>query len=120
VDLPGYGYAKVPKKMQDSWQGLITGYLETRETLKCVIVIIDLRHSLKISDRQLIDWLRNTGVPHLIVYTKMDKLSANERHKNAAALDSGLGILKGKRVLFSAKTGAGREKILQALDSFFK
>ena len=119
VDLPGYGYAKVPKKMQDSWQGLITGYLESRETLKCVIVIIDLRHSLKISDRQLIDWLRNTGVPHLIVYTKMDKLSANERHKNAAALDSGLGILKEKRVLFSGKTGAGREKILQALDSFF-
>jgi GTP-binding protein len=118
VDLPGYGYAKVPKKMKDSWQSLITGYLETRETLKCVIVIIDLRHSLKVSDLQLADWLRSSGVPLLIVYTKIDKLSANERHKHAAALDAGLGILKEKRVLFSAKTGEGREKILQVLDSF--
>ena len=118
VDLPGYGYAKVPKKMKDSWQSLITGYLETRETLKCVIVIIDLRHSLKVSDLQLADWLRSSGVPLLIVYTKIDKLSANKRHKHAASLDAGLGILKEERVLFSAKTGEGREKILQVLDSF--
>jgi GTP-binding protein len=118
VDLPGYGYAKVPKKMKDSWQDLITGYLETRETLKCVIVIIDLRHSLKVSDRQLVDWLKSTGVPYLLVYTKMDKISANERQKNAAALDAGLGVAKGERVLFSAKTGEGREKILLILDSF--
>ena len=118
VDLPGYGYAKVPKKMKDSWQSLITGYLETRETLKCVIVIIDLRHSLKVSDLQLADWLRSSGVPLLIVYTKIDKLSVNKRHKHAASLDAGLGILKEERVLFSAKTGEGREKILQVLDSF--
>jgi len=118
VDLPGYGYAKVPKKMKDAWQRLIIGYLETRESLKCVIVIIDLRHALKLIDRQLVDWLRNSGVPYLLVYTKMDKLSANERHKNAAVLDAGLGVSKGQRLLFSAKTGEGRDKILQALDSF--
>ncbi|MBE9520621.1 MAG: YihA family ribosome biogenesis GTP-binding protein [Proteobacteria bacterium] len=118
VDLPGYGYAKVPKKIKDAWQRLITGYLETRESLKCVIVIIDLRHALKLIDRQLVDWLRNSGVPYLLVYTKMDKLSANERHKNAAVLDAGLGVSKDQRFLFSAKTGEGRDKILQALDSF--
>ncbi len=118
VDLPGYGYAKVPKKMKDAWQRLITGYLETRENLKCVIVIIDLRHALKMIDRQLVDWLRSSGVPYLLVYTKMDKLSANERHKNAAVLDAGLGVSKDQRLLFSAKTGEGRDKILQALDSF--
>ena len=97
---------------------MITGYLETRESLKCVIVIIDLRHALKLIDRQLVDWLRNSGVPYLLVYTKMDKLSANERHKNAAVLDAGLGVSKDQRFLFSAKTGEGRDKILQALDSF--
>jgi GTP-binding protein len=118
VDLPGYGYAKVPKKMKDAWQRLITGYLETRESLKCVIVIIDLRHALKVIDRQLVDWLRSSGVPYLLVYTKIDKLSANGRQKNAAALDAGLGVSKDQRVLFSAKTGEGREKILQVLDSF--
>ncbi len=118
VDLPGYGYAKVPKKMKDSWLRLITGYLETRESLKCVIVIIDLRHALKVIDRQLVDWLRSSGIPHLLIYTKIDKLSANGRQKNAAALDAGLGVSKDQRVLFSAKTGEGRKKILQVLDSF--
>jgi GTP-binding protein len=118
VDLPGYGYAKVPKKMKDSWQRLIAGYLETRESLKCVIVIIDLRHALKVIDRQLVDWLRSSGIPHLLIYTKIDKLSANGRQKNAAALDAGLGVSKDQRVLFSAKTGEGRKKILQVLDSF--
>jgi GTP-binding protein len=119
VDLPGYGYAKVPKKMKESWQRLITGYLESRETLKCVIVIVDLRHSVKVADLQLVDWLRNNGIPFLPVYTKMDKLSANERQKNGAILDAGLGVIKTERVLFSAKTGEGRENLLQILDSFF-
>jgi len=118
VDLPGYGYAKVSKKMQAAWQDLITAYLETRENLRCVVVIVDLRHELKIADLQLVDWLRSKGVPYLLVYTKADKLSANQRSKNAAALDAGFGISTSERLVFSAKTGMGRENILQALDSF--
>jgi len=118
VDLPGYGYARVSKKMQASWQTLITGYLESRENLKCVVVIVDLRHAMKVVDLQLVDWLRNNGVPFLLVYTKADKLSANERHKNGAILDAGLGISASERLLFSAKTGMGRDHLLQLLDSF--
>ena len=118
VDLPGYGYAKVSKKMQAAWQELITAYLETRENLKCVVVIVDLRHELKIGDLQLVNWLRSTGVPFLLVYTKADKLSANQRNKNAAALDAGFGVSKSERLLFSAKTGMGRDNLLQALDSY--
>jgi len=118
VDLPGYGYAKVSKKMQAAWQSLITEYLETRENLKCVIVIVDLRHAMKIADLQLVDWLRNIGVPFLLVYTKADKLSANQRSKNCAILDAGFGVSASKRVIFSAKTGMGREGLLQVLDSF--
>ncbi len=118
VDLPGYGYARVSKKMQAAWQELITAYLETRENLKCVVVIVDLRHELKIGDLQLVNWLRSIGVPFLLVYTKADKLSANQRNKNAAVLDAGFGVSKSKRLLFSAKTGMGRDNILQALDSY--
>ena len=118
VDLPGYGYAKVSKKMQAAWQDLIAEYLETRSNLKCVVVIIDLRHELKIADLQLVDWLRSNGVPFLLVYTKADKLSANQRNKNAALLDAGFGVSKSERVLFSAKTGMGRDNLLQTLDSF--
>jgi len=118
VDLPGYGYAKVSKKMQAAWQDLITAYLETRENLKCVVVIVDLRHELKIGDLQLVDWLRGNGVPFLLVYTKADKLSANGCSKNAAVLDAGFGVATSERVLFSAKTGMGRDNLLQILDSF--
>jgi len=118
VDLPGYGYAKVSKKMQAAWQDLITSYLETRENLKCLVVIIDLRHELKIADLQLVNWLRSIGVPFLLVYTKADKLSANQRSKNAAVLDAGFGVSKPERLMFSAKTGMGRDNLLQALDSF--
>ena len=118
VDLPGYGYARVSKKMQAAWQGLITSYLETRENLKCVIVIVDLRHEVKIADLQLVNWLRNYNKPFLLVYTKADKLSANQRSKNAALLDAGFGVSKSERLLFSAKTGMGRDNLLRALDSF--
>ena len=118
VDLPGYGYAKVSKKMQASWQTLIAGYLESRENLKCVIVIVDLRHAMKITDLQLVDWLRSIGVPFLLVYTKADKLSANQRSKNGAILDAGFGVSASERLLFSAKTGMGRDRLIQSLDSF--
>ena len=118
VDLPGYGYARVSKKMQSAWQELITAYLGTRKNLKCVIVIVDLRHEIKIADLQLVDWLRNYGKPFLLVYTKADKLSANKRNKNAAVLDAGFGISKPERLLFSAKTGMGRDNVLRALDTF--
>jgi len=118
VDLPGYGYAKVPKKVQASWQSLITGYLETRVSLRCVVVIVDLRHAMKIADLQLVDWLRSNGVPFLLVYTKADKISANQRSKNAAILDAGFGVSTSERLLFSAKTGMGRDGLIQSLDSF--
>ena len=97
---------------------MITGYLESRENLKCVIVIVDLRHAMKIVDLQLVDWLRSRGVPFLLVYTKADKLSANQRSKNGAILDAGFGVSTSERLLFSAKTGMGRDSLIQSLDSF--
>ncbi|MBM9613597.1 YihA family ribosome biogenesis GTP-binding protein [Desulfobulbus rhabdoformis] len=107
VDLPGYGFAQVSQKTRQSWQGLITRYVETRETLRCIVVIIDVRHELKQLDRDLIDWLRYLQVPFLPVYTKADKLSKNDQFKNAAALDAGLTLKARDRVIFSSKTGLG-------------
>jgi len=118
VDLPGYGYAKVPKAMQDAWQNLITGYLETRETLRCVVVIVDLRHGVKVQDLELVNWLRAVERPFLLVYTKLDKLSRNQQHKQAAALDAGFGVSAAERLLFSSKTGAGRDELINILDRF--
>ena len=115
VDLPGYGYAKVEKGMQIGWQSLITSYLETRETLACVVVILDIRHPPKPQDTQLIGWLKQADIAIVPVYTKIDKLSGNERNRNAAMLDAGHSIHPDNRVLFSAKTGQGRDELERAL-----
>ncbi len=120
VDLPGYGFAQVSKGMQDGWQSLITSYLETRETLCCVVVIMDIRHGAKVQDSQLIAWLKHAGIPFLPVYTKADKLSGNARNKNAAALDAGHSIDRSQRIIFSAKTGQGKDELERALASFTK
>lgn len=118
VDLPGYGFAKVPKVMQNAWQSLISSYLESRESLKCVVVIIDIRHEPKKQDTQLIQWLGEKAIPCLPVYTKIDKLSGNEREKNASLLDAGHGIKNRERLMFSAKTGQGRDDLIAALSGF--
>lgn len=120
VDLPGYGFARVSKGMQDSWQDLITSYLENRKTLKCVVVILDIRHGPKDQDTQLLTWLRQQGIPYLPVYTKVDKLSGNERAKNAKLLDAGHTIKHDQRILFSAKSGLGRDELVETLDRFIE
>lgn len=120
VDLPGYGYAKVAKGMQEGWQKLITSYLEGRSTLKCVVVIMDIRHGAKVQDEQLITWLKQNDIPFLPVYTKADKLSGNARNKNAAALDAGHNILASQRIMFSSKNGMGKEDLEKALAFFAK
>lgn len=120
VDLPGYGFARVAKSLQESWQGLITEYLENRQSLVCVVIIMDIRHPPKTTDTQLLTWLRQKGIGVLPVYTKIDKLSGNEREKNARLLDAGHSITAQQRVLFSAKTGQGRDQLIAALASFIK
>lgn len=111
VDLPGYGFAQVSQQTRKSWQGLITRYVETRETLNCIVVIIDLRHELKSLDRDLIDWLRYLKKPFLPVYTKADKLSRNDQLKHAAILDAGLTLTPDDRLVFSGRTGQGLDAL---------
>ncbi|MDF1578770.1 MAG: ribosome biogenesis GTP-binding protein YihA/YsxC [Desulfobulbales bacterium] len=118
VDLPGYGFAKVPRKVKNDWQGLITSYLEKRENLRCVVVIVDLRHGAKNQDLELVAWLKLMEQPLLLVYTKADKLSRNQRGSQAAALDDGFGVSRDERVIFSAKTGEGMAELLAGLDRY--
>ncbi len=115
VDLPGYGFARVSRSVQASWEKLISSYLETRTPLVCVVVIIDLRHALKAHDRELIDWLAFKDITSLPVYTKADKLSKNKQAKHAAALDAALNISSADRVIFSSKSGIGREELRNRL-----
>lgn len=118
VDLPGYGYAKVPMAVKGMWQGLISDYIETRKSLRCVVVILDIRHPLKALDLELVNWLRAIDVPCLPVYTKLDKISRGQRQQHAAALDAGLGLRPEDRLLFSSLSGEGRDELISRLEKF--
>ncbi len=88
VDMPGYGYAKVSKKMRSEWDSLIFDYLRGRPNLKCVFVLIDSRHGLKDSDRMLMEMLDEAAVSYRIVLTKADK--EKQAEKTAKAIEEDL------------------------------
>ncbi|MEW5904868.1 MAG: ribosome biogenesis GTP-binding protein YihA/YsxC [Pseudomonadota bacterium] len=81
VDLPGYGYAKVPPDVQAHWEHLLGQYLLTREELAGLVVIMDARHPLTDRDQGMLDWFARTGKPVHILLTKSDKLSRQESTK---------------------------------------
>ncbi|NLR76506.1 MULTISPECIES: ribosome biogenesis GTP-binding protein YihA/YsxC [Leeia] len=84
VDLPGYGYAQVPTAVRRHWEVLLSQYLQTRETLRGLVVIMDSRHPLKELDWQMLDWFAVTGKPIHILLTKYDKLTKLEAAKQLA------------------------------------
>ncbi|MBL8498272.1 YihA family ribosome biogenesis GTP-binding protein [Nitrosomonas sp. JL21] len=75
VDLPGYGYANVPYSIRQHWQNLLSKYLQTRQSLKGMVLIMDIRHPLQVLDVQMLDWFSPTGKAVHILLTKADKLS---------------------------------------------
>jgi GTP-binding protein len=86
VDLPGYGYAKVPEPMRAHWRKVIDAYLRQRRSLRGVVLIIDCRHPLKEFDRQMLDYCRDIGLACHVLLTKADKLSRNQGSAALAAV----------------------------------
>jgi GTP-binding protein len=123
VDLPGYGFARAPREVRETWGALVTEYLANRDTLVLSIHIVDSRHEPTTLDLQLREWLAANGKPFLTVATKSDKLSQNESHKNLArarkvldgAAAGGVGA-GGELVAYSATTGRGRESVWRAIE----
>ncbi|MWQ85807.1 ribosome biogenesis GTP-binding protein YsxC, partial [Glaesserella parasuis] len=81
VDLPGYGYAAVPEQMKLQWQRSLGEYLQKRECLRGVVILMDIRHPLKDLDQQMIEWAVSAKLPVLLLLTKADKLSQSARSK---------------------------------------
>jgi len=108
VDLPGYGYAKVPESVRNAWKQLIDAYLVDRETLVSVVWILDIRRELSDLDRMLYDWLCSYSIPYIPVCTKADKVPQGGRAKRKEALRKSLDP-DADVVLFSAKTGLGKD-----------
>jgi len=105
ADLPGYGYAKISRSISAQWPKFIEPYLMERRTLALCVCLVDAAAPPRPNDRQLIEWLRSVERDFLVVATKVDKLSGNERTRNLAALKRELGVEEILAV--SAKTGYG-------------
>jgi GTP-binding protein len=82
VDLPGYGYAKVSKKERNKWSNFIYEFLQRRENLMCVFVLLDARHPPQKVDLEFMEWLGKKGLPFVMTFTKIDKLSSSQLSKN--------------------------------------
>ena len=113
VDLPGFGYAKVPKNIKSTWGEMATSYLAKRSQLVLSIQIVDSRHEPTKLDLQLHDWLQHNDKPLLTVATKSDKLSNNELRKSLERIARAL--KDDSVVAYSAKTGRGRDEIWRAI-----
>ena len=118
VDLPGYGCARVPRAIRESWGEIVTTYLAKRESLVLSIQIVDSRHDPTKLDLQLREWLTAYAKSHLTVATKSDKLSQNELRKNIGRTREILGVSAGSDdvVAYSAVTGHGRERLWRAIE----
>lgn len=113
ADLPGYGYARVPKEMSSQWGGFIEPYLKERRSLELCLALIDLNVPPQESDRQLLEFLDSAERVCLVVGTKADKLSGNALRKS---LDAFREAVPEVRVLpFSARTGQGRDELWQEI-----
>ena len=115
MDLPGYGYAKVPKTVKQAWGPMIEQYLQHREQLRLVLMLVDSRMPPRDSDVMMKQWLDHHRIPNKVVLTKTDKLSSNQLQQ---ALRRGAETLNTKEIIaFSAVTGAGKDKILAGIST---
>ncbi len=115
ADLPGYGYAKISKSISAEWPKFIEPYLNERETLSLCVCLVDSNIPPQEPDHQLIEWLQHAGRAYVVVATKTDRLSGNERTRNLAALKKGLGI--DEILPVSAKTGTGMNHLWARIEA---
>ena len=117
VDLPGYGYARVPLRVKKSWKEIVETYLRKRRNLKAVVVILDIRRDLSPGDIDLLNWLGHYGTKAILVLTKADKLSRGKAISKAKQIGSQLKKISAERpTIFSAKTREGREEIWEKIN----
>ncbi len=115
VDLPGYGYAKVPVSVQKKWKPMIEAYLVGRNNLRGVILLLDIRRTPGVAERNFIDWLNFHGRSHIQVLTKADKLSKTKQKNQQRAIAETLGLSIENLILFSAKTRQGKDAVLRCI-----
>lgn len=119
VDLPGYGYAKVPGQVKDNWGRAMATYIEDRLVLKGVILLMDIRHPMTPLDQQMLEWCDSLARPVHILLTKSDKLKFGAAKASMLQVRKNIAIYDQVSVqMFSSKTGDGLEEVWAVLDKW--
>ena len=121
VDLPGYGYAQVPEEMKRKWQRALGEYLQMRNCLKGLVVLMDIRHPLKDLDQQMIQWAVDVGTPVLVLLTKADKLASGARKAQTTLVRNEVESFMGDIQVeaFSSLKKIGVDKLMAKLNTWF-
>lgn len=117
VDLPGYGYAKVPLAVKKEWRPMMETYLSKRRNLRGVVLILDIRRTPTEEDLQMLAWLRAFSVPPIVVITKCDKVSKNERARQSAVIMEKMQLKKEELNYFSALSKEGKDAVWDRIDA---
>jgi GTP-binding protein len=118
VDLPGYGFAKAPRTMKKGWGIMVEAYLRERRTLRLVVFVLDVRVDPGENDLAMLHWLEFYRLPYLLVLTKIDKVSKQQMINHRRNILDMMGKPAVSDVLFSARTGAGREELWEEIEKF--
>ena len=118
ADLPGYGYAKVPEDMRAHWRKTVEAYFQRRESLRGVVLVMDIRHPLRPFDEQMLAWCEAAGVPCHVLLTKADKLKRGPAQATLQKVRKALPPIATAQV-FSARSGDGLERLIERLDEWY-
>ena len=117
VDLPGYGYAKVSKEVHSQWGKMMEDYFSTRANLRAVLQVVDIRHKPSLEDQEMQFFLRNRGIPVLVVATKSDKIAKGQWPRYLKVIAQALELPDWHLILpYSAESGTGVEELHQAIE----
>lgn len=115
VDLPGYGFANVPVNVRRQWGPMIQGYLESREQLKLLLFLFDLRRDPTDEDRQLLEWIAYQEIPVIFVFTKTDKIPVTRRKQRVQKILKGFDLERANYVSYSSVKNIGRQELISAI-----
>ena len=117
VDLPGYGYAKASEEIKAKWGKMIEDYLHKSKEIRCVFLLVDIRHEPGSNDKIMYKWILDHGYEPVIIATKLDKIKRSQVQKQLQVLRQGLQVVPGTKIIpFSAQTKQGREEIWDLID----
>ncbi|HLF31550.1 MAG TPA: ribosome biogenesis GTP-binding protein YihA/YsxC [Xanthomonadales bacterium] len=119
ADLPGYGYAKVPAKLRDHWKHVLQIYFHRRESLRGVVLLMDIRHPMRPFDRQMIDWCHHRGLSCHVVLTKSDKLKRGPAQSTLLQVRKALPPGATAQT-FSASKGEGKQELIALLNGWYE